>query len=112
MNEKIKSFSEIINETSIFEDVDISYLNEEQLEQCKSVFASLNESYKEEGIKGVEKKLEEGFLGTLAGFIIGPSIGKIIANALGVEKGILYDMLTSRLVSAALGNAIQNNAKK
>ena len=54
--------------------------------------------------------LDESFLGKLvggaAGFIIGPSIGKIIARALGVNRGILYDMFTSRLVSAALGAAI------
>ncbi len=54
--------------------------------------------------------LEEGFLGTLfggaAGLIFGVSIGKIVANALGVEKGVLYDMFTSRLVTTALGAAI------
>ena len=54
--------------------------------------------------------MDEGFLsklvGGVAGFLVGPAIGKIIANALGVERGILYDMFTSRLVSAVLGTAI------
>ena len=54
--------------------------------------------------------MDEGFLGKLiggaAGFIIGPSIGRIVAKALGVEKGVLYDTLTSRLVSTAIGVAI------
>lgn len=54
--------------------------------------------------------MDEGFLGKLvggvAGFLVGPTIGKIVAKALGVEKGILYDMFTSRLVSAVLGTAI------
>lgn len=54
--------------------------------------------------------MDEGFLGKLvggvAGFIIGPTIGKVIAKALGVNRGILYDMFTSRLVSAALGASI------
>lgn len=54
--------------------------------------------------------MDEGFLGKLvggvAGFLIGPTIGKIIANALGVQQGILYDMFTSRLVSAVLGSSI------
>lgn len=54
--------------------------------------------------------LDEAFfgkiLGGVAGFLVGPTIGKIIANALGVEKGILYDMFTSRLVSTALGSSI------
>ena len=54
--------------------------------------------------------MDEGFLGKLvggvAGFLVGPTIGKIIANALGVNQGILYDMFTSRLVSAVLGSSI------
>ena len=55
-------------------------------------------------------QLEEGFLskvvGGVGGFLLGPTVGKIIANALGVDKGVLYDMFTSRVVSAALGVAI------
>lgn len=55
-------------------------------------------------------QLDEAFfgkiLGGVAGFLVGPTLGKIIANALGVEKGVLYDMFTSRLVSTALGSAI------
>lgn len=55
-------------------------------------------------------KMDEGFLGKLvggvSGFLLGPTIGKIIANALGVEKGVLYDMFTSKLVNIALGTAI------
>lgn len=54
--------------------------------------------------------IDEGFLGKLVGgvggFLVGPTIGKIIAKALGIEKGVLYDMFTSRLVGAALGSAI------
>jgi hypothetical protein len=47
-----------------------------------------------------------GTLGGVAGFLVGPAIGKVIANALGIEKGIIYDMLTSRLATAALGAAL------
>lgn len=61
-------------------------------------------------------KLDEAFfgkiLGGVAGFLVGPTIGKIIANALGIDKGILYDMFTSRLVSTALGSAIAKNMGK
>lgn len=56
------------------------------------------------------KNLDEGFFGKLvggaAGFLTGPMVGRVIAKALGIEKGILYDMLTSRLVGASLGVAI------
>jgi len=55
-------------------------------------------------------KIEEGLFGRIvggvAGFLVGPTIGKVIAKALGIEKGVLYDMFTSRLVSTALGSAI------
>jgi hypothetical protein len=55
-------------------------------------------------------KLDENFLtkivGGAAGFVLGPTIGRIIANALGIDRGVLYDMFTSRVVSAALGVAI------
>lgn len=55
-------------------------------------------------------KLEEGLFGRIvggvAGFLVGPTIGKVIAKALGIERGVLYDMFTSRLVSTALGSAI------
>ena len=55
-------------------------------------------------------QLDEAFfgkvLGGVAGFLVGPTLGKIIANALGVEKGVLFDMFTSRLVTTALGSAI------
>ena len=43
---------------------------------------------------------------------IGPSIGKVIAKALGIEKGILYDMFTSRVVGTALGVAISKSFGK
>ena len=56
------------------------------------------------------ENLDEGLFGKIiggtAGLLFGAAIGKIIANALGVEKGILYDMFTSRLVNVALGAAI------
>ena len=62
------------------------------------------------------EKIDEGFLGKLlggvAGFFIGPKIGKVVARALGIEKGVLYDMFTSKLVGIALGTAISKSLKK
>lgn len=105
----MKTFNEILSDTSVFEGIDVSYLTEAELHKSVEIYHKLNEAYEEGGIKLVETKIEEGLLGGIAGFLIGPSVGKVIARALGVEKGILYDMLTSRLVSAALGSAIQKN---
>lgn len=56
----------------------------------------LQEELANEGLVG-------SILGGLTGFALGQSIGKIVANALGVEKGLLYDIFTSRLVGTAIG---------
>lgn len=61
-------------------------------------------------------KLEEGLFGKLlgatAGFVVGPWITKAICHALGIQSGIVYDFLTSRLCTAAIGSAIGNNIGK
>ncbi len=109
----MKSFEELrIQETVSPTIDDLFKLNE-------SAFDSLNESQKIEVQELIDKlgdkkisELDEGILssifGGVAGFLIGPSIGRVIANCLGINAGILYDMLTSRLVSAALGAAVTN----
>ena len=44
--------------------------------------------------------------GGLTGATIGPSIGKAICKALGIEKGLLYDLLTSRIFTTAVASYI------
>ena len=107
----MKSFKEFKNPPKI-ESLEVYELDEQQLLEVSKLEKKIYEIYEKEGIAGIEKSLNEGIFGAALGFLIGPSIGRVIARALGVEKGILYDMFTSRLVSAALGNAIQNNAGK
>ena len=55
----------------------------------------------------MEEIINEGILGSvlggLTGFALGKSVGKAIAKVLGIQKGALYDLLTSRLIGAALG---------
>lgn len=56
-------------------------------------------------------EIEEGFfssvLGGTAGVLIGPAIGKAVCKALGIEEnGPLGKLLTSRLVSAAIGASL------
>jgi hypothetical protein len=55
----------------------------------------------------VEEIINEGILGSilggLTGFALGKVVGESLAKVLGIEKGALYDLLTSRLVGAALG---------
>ena len=97
-----------------------SDLSEEQYNEYRNFIDDLNAAFEEGGVDACNEFLQkcrdenmyEGFIGGLAGFLVGPSIGKIVARALGMEKGVLYDLLTSRLVSAALGNAIQKELNK
>ena len=119
MDNKVKTFEEIINET-------ISSVDEQEL------VIALQESYKHELTEEEERQIDiavdnfvseymdsdkdietlqheimnEGLLGSilggLTGFALGKSVGKIIAKVLGIQKGIFYDLLTSRLVGAAL----------
>ena len=106
----MKSFIEFKdNPGPIFETYEVEGLTESEVVEAERVYKELAQYIKENGIE----KLDEGILGRivggLAGFVIGPAIGRIIASALGIEKGILYDMFTSRLVSAALGASLAKN---
>lgn len=50
----------------------------------------------------IDEGLIAGAIGALAGVSFGPAIGKAICNALGIGKGVLYDLMTSKLVNAAV----------
>lgn len=78
-SDKIK-YDKIYNET-------IQYLinmNESELEQIDEGFFS-------------------GLLGGTAGAVAGPAIMKAVCSVLGIRDGRLYDLLTSRLVTSAVG---------
>jgi len=107
----MKTFKEFRNPPKI-EKLEVYELDDEQQKEAEILENKLYAIIEKDGIAGLETAINEGIFGAALGFLIGPSIGKVIARALGVEKGILYDMFTSRLVSAALGNAIQNNKGK
>lgn len=82
---------------------------EAQIDEALDMFEK--EYMKEDGTYDLERLNEEltneGFFGSiiggLAGFALGKSVGKMIARVLGIQKGIFYDLLTSRLVGTALG---------
>ena len=48
-------------------------------------------------------------LGGVVGLALGPKIGRTIAKVLGIEKGPLYNVLTSRIVSGALAQELTKN---
>ena len=87
----------------ISEEVDQFVLNESQMIEVENTSEHLAELIK----KG---EIDEGVIGSLIGGLtgatIGPSIGKAICKALGIERGLLYDLLTSRMFTTAVASYI------
>ena len=87
----------------ISEEVDQFVLNESQMIEVENTSEHIAELIK----KG---EIDEGVIGSLIGGLtgatIGPSIGKAICKALGIEKGLLYDLLTSRSITTAVASYI------
>lgn len=91
-----------LSSSKIFEAEQIKGLSPDQIKEGENLYNQLVEKLE----KG--EPIDEGFFGGLvggaAGFLIGPAIGKAICKVLGVdENGTLGKLLTSRLVSTALG---------
>jgi uncharacterized membrane protein YeaQ/YmgE (transglycosylase-associated protein family) len=87
----------------ISEDVNQIVLNESQIIEVENASQEIAELIKrgeiDEGVIG-------SIIGGLTGITIGPSIGKAICKALGIEKGLLYDLLTSRIFTTAVASYI------
>lgn len=83
----------------ISEEVNQIILNESQIIEVENTSDKIAELIK----KG---EIDEGVIGSLIGGLtgatIGPSIGKAICKALGVERGLLYDLFTSRVFTTAV----------
>lgn len=73
-----------------------------------NVYSVVNEGVKvaRRKNKKVEEVIKEGLLGGLVGAItgatFGPAVGKAICEALGITRGVLYDLFTSKLVTGAI----------
>ena len=106
-NQKLPTYYDIkyAQSSKIFEAELVAKMDPAELQEAEKSYGVLLEKLK----KGEE--VDEGFLGSLAlgagGFLLGPTIGKAICTALGIhENGVLGTMLTSRLVTTALGLAL------
>lgn len=108
---KVRKFSDILDDMEEEEDQeeeeDVIELTDEQ----KTVIINLLMSNNEEEINESLSKLDEGIFGSILGGIgglaFGKSIGKLLADTLGIrENSPLYNVLTSRLVSTAIGAAL------
>jgi cation transporter-like permease len=83
----------------ISEEVNQVILNESQ----KMIVENTSDQIAELIKKG---EIDEGVIGSLVGGLtgltLGPTIGSAICKALGIQKGLLYDLLTSRAFTTAV----------
>ncbi len=99
--------------------LDIKYSRSSRIFEAEEVMGSTPEQLQEaekayhEIIERLEsgEEIDEGFFGALAGGVVGalagPAIGKAICKVLGIDpSGNLGRLLTSRLVTTALGYAV------
>jgi hypothetical protein len=91
--------------SKIFESEEIEGMTSEQIMEAERTYNILVEKLQ----KG--EPIDEGILGGIIGggigLLAGPMIGKAICKALGIdENGSLGKLLTSRLVSTAIGLAL------
>lgn len=89
-------------------------IHEHILEQREQLIESKSDELAQMILEGQE--INEGLfstlLGGLAGVTIGATVMKAVCKALGLEKGMIYDLLTSKLVCGIAGAAIANNLGK
>ena len=103
---KLPTYSELKSRKGkIFEAEETKGFTPEQINEAEEAYNSILNKLK----KGED--LDEGFLSGLigggVGALAGPAIGRAICKALGIdEKGTLGKMLTSRLVTTAIGIAL------
>jgi cation transporter-like permease len=87
----------------ISEDVEQIVLNESQMIEIENISDSIAKLIKN---GEVDESVIGSLIGGLTGVTIGPSIGKAICKALGIEKGLLYDLFTSRIFTTAVATYI------
>ena len=105
--EKILTYYDIkaAKSSKIFEAEEIKNLSKEQILEAEEMYNNLITKLKN------GEDIEEGFFSSVAGgavgALVGPAIGKAVCKVLGVdENGTLGKLLTSRLVSAAIGASL------
>ncbi len=89
----------------IFESEEIKDMAPDQIQEAEKAYYQILERFNK------KEEVDEGFLGALvggtAGALAGPAIGRAICRALGIEEGgTLGKLLTSRLVTTAIGIAL------
>lgn len=98
------------NVDTLFEGIDVSKCTPAQLMGAKKLYNYIVESAEIAQAENVplDDVLDEGIFGAIVGGLtgatIGPAIGKAICKVLSIdEKGVLGNLICSRLVLSALG---------
>ena len=97
----------------LFEGIDLTGYTPKELMNSKKLYNYIVESAeiaKKENLP-LKDVLDEGIFGSLvgiaAGATIGPAIMKAVCKVLGIdEKGVLGNLMTSRVVLAAMGSQL------
>jgi len=82
------------------------FSNSDLIIESERLADELIEKYEIRSIEDLNESIIGKIFGGTTGFLLGPTVGKIICKVLGIKDGPLADLLTSRLVSTALGIAI------
>jgi len=103
--DRLPTYNDYKKTSAIFEASEIKDFTQKQINEAEEAY--------HEVLARIEKgqDIEEGFLSGLigggVGALAGPAIGRAICKALGIkENGTLGKMLTSRLVTTAIGIAL------
>ena len=98
----MKTIEEIVNQTK---DVEQEVLIEDLDAQYDKMIELLKEA--KENHQPIDEGLFGSIFGGLTGAVAGPAIGKALCKALGLdERGLLGNLLTSRVFLTALGGYI------
>ena len=109
----IKNINNMLNITfKEFKDLEpyLSKINFDGLNKINENLINLNES--ESSIETLDEGLIKSIIGAVGGLWLGPKIGQIICRVLGIEKGLLYNFMTSNITGAALGLAFTKEKNK
>jgi len=105
--DKLPTYLELKNQPTsrIFESEEVRGFSAAQINEAEQAYESILNRLKN------GEEVDEGFLSGLIGggigALAGPTIGKAICKALGIDEGgVLGKMLTSRLVTTAIGVAL------
>jgi len=91
--------------SKIFEAEQIRDLSPDEIEEGEKLYNEIIEKVKNG--EEIDEGLLGGIVGGAAGALVGPAIGKAICKVLGIDqKGHLGKLLTSRLVTTAMGVAL------